>query len=52
MLGGLALAAQVIANWGPPPEAPQEAATSAIIAYAVFTLLAFFVDATREAKRA
>ncbi|HPE32711.1 MAG TPA: hypothetical protein PLV61_16075 [Parvularculaceae bacterium] len=52
LLALLALGAQIIANWGPPPEGPEEAAMTAIIAYAVFTALALFVDLTRVPKRA
>lgn len=42
---------QVFGNWGPPPASPQEAAYSAIIAYAIFALLAAACDATRAFKR-
>lgn len=52
LLAALALVAQIVANWGPPPEGPEEAAITALIAYAVFTVLALLVDLTREPKRA
>lgn len=39
---------QVLANWGPPPESPRQAAASALIAYSVFVLLAYWVDRTRR----
>ena len=47
----LALAAQIFANFGPPPKSPEEAAHSAILAYAVFIALAIGVDASRAAGR-
>ena len=52
LLLAAALAAQLYGNFGPPPESAQAAAIAAIGAYAIFCLLAAFVDATRQAKPA
>lgn len=46
------IAAQIAANWGPPPASANEAAVTALVAYAIFALLALFVDVTRTAKGA
>ncbi len=46
LVAGLA-AAQLYGNFGPPPAAPAMAAQSALIAYALFALLAAWVDGTR-----
>lgn len=43
-------AAQVVGNFGPPPADATQAAYSAIASYAVFALLAAWVDATRRTK--
>ena len=41
-------AAQLVANLGPPPADANEAALTAIVAYAVFIVLAAVTDATRR----
>ena len=46
----LLAAAQIFGNFGPPPESPDMAAQSAIIAYAIFAGLAAWADVTRVAK--
>lgn len=51
ILGAVGVAAQIFANWGAPPSGPQEAAITALVAYAVFALLAAAVDATRTFSR-
>lgn len=48
LIAGLAL--QAVANFGPPPASPDEAAISALVAYAVFIALAVWNDATRQLK--
>lgn len=42
---------QVIGNWGPPPADANQAAWSALLAYAIFALLAAWLDATRRPAR-
>ncbi|MEZ5892477.1 MAG: hypothetical protein R3C58_04935 [Parvularculaceae bacterium] len=51
VLLALLAAAQLFGNFGPAPADGREAAMSAIIAYAVFAVLAAIVDATRAPKR-
>lgn len=46
----LGAAAQIFGNFGPPPGSPEEAAVSAIVAYAIFIALAIGIDASRAAK--
>lgn len=50
VLMALLIAAQIFGNYGPPPADAAEAAQSAILAYAIATVLAAFVDATRSVK--
>lgn len=50
-LAAVGVGLQVFGNWGPPPPSPEAAAYSAIVAYAIFALLAAACDATRAFKR-
>lgn len=43
-------ALQIYGNWAPPPPGPDAAAISALIAYALFIGLAFWIDQTRTVR--